>query len=101
MHTADYCPLTSKIKFDCSLGFGSDVEMLDIEFFGAESRCIETTLQRPLCLKFECNVQSRRVVLHFGQYEPIVCENVGDFMNLPGESGGQFECPDFESVCPE
>ena len=101
MHTADYCPLTSKIQFDCAAGFGPDMQKLDIETFGQNARCLDTTLDRPICLKFECNVQQRRVVVNFDQYDSIVCNNKGDYMDLPGRSGGQFVCPDFESVCPE
>ena len=99
MHTADYCPLTSRIQFDCSMG--GPYEKKELEFFGQDSRCITTDLERPLCLKFECNEHIRRAVIHFDDFDSIICENEGDMMPLPGYSGGNLECPNFEAVCPQ
>ena len=105
MHTADYCPLTSRVQFDCSVDDdGSGMSKNEIEFFGPESRCVETNLQRPLCLKFECNQQRRRLVLFVkrgDQFISITCENDGDTMTIPGLAGGTIQCPAFDMICPQ
>lgn len=102
MHTADYCPMTSGVEVECAMeGDASLVPKMDIEHFGKNSRCVETNLERPLCLKLDCNRQLRKVVMYFDQYDPIICDKDRDMVQLPGNRGGSVKCPDFESICPQ
>lgn len=102
MHTADYCPLTSMVQLDCLLqpDGSSSITPIGIEHFGSDSRCIDTNLERPLCLKFQCNAQRRKAVVSVGN-EDIVCENDGDMMEIPGIPDGRLRCPRFEIICPQ
>ena len=102
MHTADYCPLTSMIQLDCSVqpDGSNKIAPMDIEYFGSDSRCIVTDLERPLCMKFECNVQRRKAVISIGGGQ-VLCENDGDMMEIPGIPEGRLKCPSFSIVCPQ
>jgi hypothetical protein len=83
---------------------GSKITQTDMEFFGSESRCIETDLQRPMCLKFDCDTRRRKAVIYVkngNSFDPIVCENDGDLMKIPGLQQGNVVCPSLDMVCPE
>lgn len=112
MHTADYCPLNNmavtgtnaNLSYDLSCEDDELESSVDAEFFGMNSKCIENSLSRPLCMKTECNMELNKVIIMVGEGEafiPILCENSGDIMDLPGYPSETFECPPMNIICPE
>ena len=117
LHTADYCPMHSmvttgtnakgKFEFDCS-----DKELsssVQGETFGATSKCFNTNLSRPVCLKMRCNAIKYAVEVVFGEEESsnervLTCPFDGAEMDLGAPKANKvatFECPKLSSVCPE
>jgi len=79
-----------------------------VEFFGDGSRCIETTQSRPLCMRMVCDAQRKKVVV-YANNDPIICENDGDFMDIPGAggqpsglpAGAKIQCPILNMAYPK
>ena len=115
MHTADYCPMniipiegTNSVngifEFNCeNETISSNV---DVEYFGEGSRCIEGNQDRPYCMRMVCDVQREKIVV-YANNNPIICENDGDFMDIPGTGtsgipeGAKIQCPMLDIACPQ
>eukprot|EP00554_Chaetoceros_debilis_P014309 CAMPEP_0194124942 /NCGR_PEP_ID=MMETSP0150-20130528/59201_1 /TAXON_ID=122233 /ORGANISM="Chaetoceros debilis, Strain MM31A-1" /LENGTH=2931 /DNA_ID=CAMNT_0038818727 /DNA_START=94 /DNA_END=8886 /DNA_ORIENTATION=- len=112
LHVADYCPMNNMIVtgtnadkiFDFQCEDDTLQSNVDAEFFGDSSRCIETNMIRPLCMKTLCDPQKKKVVVYTnigGTSTPIVCENDGDFLDIPGIADAKLQCPVLQIACPE
>jgi len=110
MHTADYCPMNvvplegtntmnGVFEFNCNNDTLTSDEAF--EYFGDGSRCIETNMDRPLCMRMVCDTDRQKVVI-FANNDRIICQNDGDFMDIPGAgSGSKVQCPMLNLACPE
>lgn len=115
MHTADYCPMnvipvqgTNSIQgiFEFNCENSTITTDIGAEYYGAGSRCIEGNQDRPYCMRMVCDAQRGKIVVYADNI-PIVCENDGDMMDIPGAGrdgvpvGAQIQCPVLNIACPE
>eukprot|EP00957_Ditylum_brightwellii_P149092 11352585-Ditylum_brightwellii.AAC.1 len=111
LHTADYCPMYSLIATGSRANGGSyefDCEDPTLntnipgETFGANSKCFNTNLNRPLCMKYRCNADQNKVQVVISGSQVVTCPYDGAMMNLDGLNvDAKFECPKLATVCPE
>lgn len=105
---ADNCPIPRiTLGLNCLLdepyvGFYPGEEV------GTSSRCINARhgtnvsgiSYQPACMQVTCKADTRQVEI--GQFDtPIICENTGDEIPIPGLDGGFFVCPRLAALCPE
>ena len=112
--TADYCPIAHLGLYSCFFDRGrATQEQLDAgEYFGADSRCVETDGSRSysLCLQTICNKELGRVELMAGGGEKLICDNDGQVYTMFNNNNGndnddaeplRIKCPKAALVCPE
>ena len=51
-------------------------------------------------MKAICDVQRQKIVVYANDI-PIVCQNDGDLMDIPGLAGAKIKCPELNIICPE
>ena len=78
---------------------------VDPEYFGESSKCFETNLSRPICMKTICDSSEHKVKIvvetEEGGTEILTCDADGDIMQIPGMPAGYiFQCPALSTVCP-
>eukprot|EP00957_Ditylum_brightwellii_P015836 1192620-Ditylum_brightwellii.AAC.1 len=109
-HTADYCPMYSLIaknrggkEFDCEdPALNAIINAAGVETFGANSKCFNTNLDRPLCMKYYCNAEQKKVQVVISDSQVVICPRDGAIMNLPWiDEYATFECPKLATICPD
>ena len=81
------------------------VSSLEPEYFGESSKCLETNLSRPICMKTICDSSEYKVKIvaetEEGGTEILTCDADGDMMQIPTlPAGSMFQCPSLSTVCP-
>ena len=105
MHNQIVTGTNAKGIFEFSCEDESLQSSVETEYFGKDSKCLKGNLSRPLCVKTTCDTDLQKVVIHFKSgdtFIPLVCENDGDSILIPGMSDGSIvECPNLSVACPE
>ena len=71
------------------------------EYFGEDSKCYETDIGRPMCMKTLCDERSYKVKVVIDTHI-MTCNNDGDWMEVMSENKKlRFQCPPIAVVCPE
>lgn len=107
---ADYCPIAHLSPYSCSVDGGrASQEQLNIgEYYGSDSRCVETDGSRSysLCLQTKCNKSLGQVqIIAGGQIR--TCEydgQVHEVYSIEGSTNTEpvrIKCPKASLICPE
>ena len=101
---ADFCPILSNSILSCQSSqpdFNeTNLQPVDEEYFGKESRCINSNFGRPLCLQSFCDDDLGVIWLVIGGAE-IKCSHDNQIIDI--ELSGQpyqIECPKKAVFCP-
>ena len=99
---ADYCPIAHLSQYSCFVNGGrATEEQLNVgEYYGPDSRCVETDGSRSysLCLQTNCNQDLGQVeILADGQKR--ICDYDGQVHIL--SDGVRIKCPKAALICPE
>lgn len=115
MHTADYCPMNvlpvrgsnsinGMFEYNCK---NETIKTnIAVEYYGQGSRCIESNVDRPLCLRTVCDQSMNKVVIYVNNMK-MTCNFDGEWLNIPGSgsdglaAGAMIQCPVLNIACPE
>lgn len=107
----DYCPVYGAL--DISNGgeaneihcnnpdLGIEAFTYNVERFGENSRCFDTSFERPLCFQAFCNEGRSALEIVFGGGIIRTCLFDGQQIEIPELLGQVLTCPRLAQVCPD